>query len=79
MCGENPLVGWKQLTAEGSFPVGVGLSLPLPTQSTVSDERPKVSWLPTKKPDLTKPKPKVGTVQLEWNKTGSLLLARYGQ
>lgn len=43
------------------------------------DERPKVIWLPTKKPDLTKPKPKIGTVQLEWNKTGSLLLARYGQ
>ncbi|KAF9244583.1 WD repeat-containing protein 8 [Melanogaster broomeanus] len=27
--------------------------------------------------DLTKPNPKSGTVQLEWNKTGSLLLVRY--
>lgn len=29
--------------------------------------------------DLSKPNPKTGTVQLDWNKTGSLLLVRFGQ
>jgi len=29
--------------------------------------------------DLSKPNPKTGTVQLEWNKTGSLLLVRFGE
>lgn len=55
-------VGWLEATHGRGF---------------LSYERPKVTWLPTKKPDLSKPKPKIGTVQLEWNKTGSLLLARY--
>lgn len=30
------------------------------------------------KTDLSKPNPKSGAVQLEWNKTGTLLLVRYG-
>ena len=30
------------------------------------------------KADLSKPNPKCGAVQLEWNKTGTLLLVRYG-
>lgn len=30
------------------------------------------------KPDLSKPNPRSGAVQLEWNKTGTLLLVRYG-
>lgn len=30
------------------------------------------------KADLSKPNPKSGAMQLEWNKTGTLLLVRYG-
>jgi hypothetical protein len=29
--------------------------------------------------DISKPNPKTGAVQLEWNKTGSLLLVRFGE
>lgn len=31
------------------------------------------------KGDQSKPNPKSGAVQLEWNKTGSLLLVRFGK
>jgi hypothetical protein len=34
--------------------------------------------LPTTRTDPTKPNPKSGTVQLDWNKDGSYLLARFG-
>lgn len=34
--------------------------------------------LPLIRADQTKPSPKSGTVQLEWNNTGDLLLVRFG-
>lgn len=46
---------------------------------TLLDERPQgAQVLPLLRADQTKPNPKSGTVQLEWNTTGNLLLVRFG-
>lgn len=46
----------------------------------LKDERSYGSQsLNTLRVDLTKPHPKSGLVQLDWNLTGTLLLARFGE
>lgn len=61
-CGLHLLSGFYSLTTIG-----------------LSDERPHgTQVLSLIRPDHTKPNPKSGTVQLEWNNTGDLLLVRFG-
>lgn len=47
---------------------------------TSVDERPQgVQTVPLNRVDNTKAHPKSGLLQLDWNTTGTLLLARFGQ
>jgi hypothetical protein len=82
LSGENLQNGWKQQKGEGSFLVRIGNSWCLhcltPTFLPVERLQGPQSVNLTRA-DQTKPGPRSGAVQLEWNKTGSLLLVRFGK
>lgn len=73
-------IGWSRRKAEDSSLVGtLSAYLAVTLNDHCPDERldgPQTISLI--KPDLSKPNPRSGAVQLEWNKTGTLLLVRYG-
>jgi hypothetical protein len=79
--GENLRNGWNLQKAAGSCLVSYHAFCNDENLIDIecSDERPQgTQVLPLTRIDQTKPNPKSGAVQLEWNNTGDLLLVRFG-
>lgn len=78
-CGGSPPNGWRLRKAVDFCRVSSNLVQSCRQTDSLQDERLQGSQtLNTSRVDLTKPHPKSGVVQLDWNLTGNLLLARFG-
>lgn len=80
-CGESQQDGSKQRMAEAFFRVGSLHLLMNRGPDPFQDDRvipPQSPHLPLVRSDASKPHPRSGLVQLEWNLDGTFLLARFG-